>query len=31
MISEPRIGYVNVFVSDFQRSLEFYRNSLELR
>ena len=31
MSGEPRIGYVNIFVSDFQRSLEFYRDSQELR
>jgi predicted enzyme related to lactoylglutathione lyase len=30
-VNEPRIWYVNIFVSDFDRALSFYTNSLGLQ
>ena len=29
-MQKPTIGYVNVFVSNFQRALEFYRDQIGL-
>jgi len=29
-VEEPKIGYVNIFVSNFERSLEFYKTALGL-